>query len=71
MWSVAPFHWLQPAEVTIHQVQRQVSNGALLVLHEGLAGPPVLDLAEAIIANLKAAGFLFITVEEMCSRHEA
>jgi peptidoglycan/xylan/chitin deacetylase (PgdA/CDA1 family) len=65
MWSVAPFHWLQSAQATIRQTQRQVTNGSLLVLHEGLAGPSVLTFTEPIIVNLKASGFQFVTVNEM------
>jgi peptidoglycan/xylan/chitin deacetylase (PgdA/CDA1 family) len=65
MWSVAPFHWMQSAQATIRQAQRAVTNGSLLVLHEGLAGPSVLTFTEPIIVNLKAAGFQFITVNQM------
>jgi peptidoglycan/xylan/chitin deacetylase (PgdA/CDA1 family) len=65
MWSVAPFHWLQPAQATIRQTQQQVTNGSLLVLHEGLAGPPVSTFIEPILVNLKAADFQFVTVEQM------
>jgi peptidoglycan/xylan/chitin deacetylase (PgdA/CDA1 family) len=65
MWSVAPFHWLQSAQATIRQAQRQVINGSLLVLHEGLAGPSVLTFTEPIIVHFKAAGFQFITVDQM------
>jgi peptidoglycan/xylan/chitin deacetylase (PgdA/CDA1 family) len=65
MWSVAPFHWLQSAQATIRQAQREVTNGSLLVLHEGLAGPSVLTFTEPLIMNLKAAGFQFVTVNQM------
>ena len=65
MWSVVPYHWMQPAQATIRQVQHQVTNGSLLVLHEGLSGPSVLTFVEPIIVYLKGAGFQFITVDQM------
>jgi peptidoglycan/xylan/chitin deacetylase (PgdA/CDA1 family) len=65
MWTVVPPHWLQPAAVTIQQAKQQVSNGALLVLHEDKPGPPVAGLADHIIPGLKAAGLKFVTVAEM------
>lgn len=65
MWSVAPLHWLQSAEVTIQQVLLQANNGALLVLHEGLAGPPAIALADPIIRSLAAAGFGLVTVDQL------
>jgi peptidoglycan/xylan/chitin deacetylase (PgdA/CDA1 family) len=65
MWSVAPFHWMQSAQATIRQVQRQVTNGSLLVLHEGLPGASVRAFTEPIIVKLKDAGFQFITIDQM------
>ncbi len=44
MWTLVPFHWLQPAETTVRQVLNGVANGSILVLHETLPGPAVLDL---------------------------
>jgi peptidoglycan/xylan/chitin deacetylase (PgdA/CDA1 family) len=34
MWTLAPFHWLQPAGATIRQVLTGTTNGAILILHE-------------------------------------
>lgn len=65
MWNVVPFHWLQPAQTSVRQVLQQTANGSLLVLHEGLAGPPVATLLEPILLGLKDAGFRFITVDAM------
>lgn len=65
MWSVVPFHWRQPAAPTIAQAVGQAAGGALLVLHEGLGGPPVDALADVIIGRLIDAGFSFISVSEM------
>lgn len=65
MWSVVPFHWLQPADFTVQQVLHQATSGSLIVLHEGLSGPPVTTLAESIITRLKAADYCFVTVDQM------
>lgn len=65
LWSLVPFHWQQPAEVTLEQINRQAKAGSLLVLHEGLSGPPIAMLAGTIISRLKAANFRFVTVSQM------
>jgi peptidoglycan/xylan/chitin deacetylase (PgdA/CDA1 family) len=65
MWSVVPFHWLQSADTTVRQVLRDVENGSIVVLHEGLHGPPVIDLVQATLPLLIAAGYRFITIDEM------
>ncbi|MBC8075114.1 MAG: polysaccharide deacetylase family protein, partial [Chloroflexales bacterium] len=69
MWSVVPFHWLQPAAPSVAQATRMARPGTVLVLHESLAGPPVADLSDAIIPQLKAMGFRFISVDAMWRLH--
>jgi len=71
MWSVVPFHWLQPAQSTIDQTMRLMHSGAVLVLHEGLGGPPVAQLTEAIVSWLKAARYHFVSVEQMWRSHRS
>jgi peptidoglycan/xylan/chitin deacetylase (PgdA/CDA1 family) len=71
MWSVVPFHWMQPAEPTITQATRMVRRGSLLVLHESLGGPPVADLTDAIVTRLAAAGYGFVSVDQMWQAHPA
>jgi peptidoglycan/xylan/chitin deacetylase (PgdA/CDA1 family) len=65
MWTLVPFHWLQPAETTVRQVLNGVANGSILVLHETLPGPAVLDLAAAVLPLLIDAGYTFVTVQEL------
>ena len=65
MWSLVPFHWLQSAEATVRQVMNGTENGTILVLHEGLPGPAVLDLAAATLPHLIAGGYRFVTVHEL------
>ena len=65
MWTLVPFHWLQGAAATVRQVLDGVDNGTILVLHEGLSGPPVTELAMAILPHLIADGYRFVTIHEM------
>ncbi len=65
MWSLVPFHWLQDADATIKQVIHGMHNGAILVLHEGLAGPTVTELVEAVLPSLIADGYRFVTIHEL------
>jgi peptidoglycan/xylan/chitin deacetylase (PgdA/CDA1 family) len=65
MWSVAPFHWQQPPSATIAQATHLVRPGSVLVLHESLGGPAVADLTDVILTWLKAAGFQFVSVDQM------
>ena len=69
MWSVVPFHWLQPAQLTIDQTMQLVRSGSVLVLHEGLGGPPVAQLTDVIVTRLKTAGYQFVNVEQMWQSH--
>lgn len=65
MWTVVPFHWLQNAETTIQQVRTGVSNGAIVVLHENLPGPPVRRLAAAVLPHLVNEGYNFVTIDDL------
>jgi hypothetical protein len=69
MWSLVPFHWLQPAQPTIVQVTHLIRTGSVLVLHEGLGGPSVAELTDVIVTRLKAAGYQFVSVEQMWRTH--
>jgi peptidoglycan/xylan/chitin deacetylase (PgdA/CDA1 family) len=69
MWSVVPFHWVQPAHPTIDQTTSLMRSGSVLVLHEGLGGPPVAQLTDVIVTRLKAAGYQFVNVEQMWQSH--
>jgi peptidoglycan/xylan/chitin deacetylase (PgdA/CDA1 family) len=65
MWSVVPFHWLQSAEMTKRQILAETKNGTILVLHEALPGPAVVDLTEAVLPKLLDEGYRFLTIHEM------
>lgn len=65
MWSVVPFHWRQPLQQSVNEALQQTRPGAILVLHESLAGPPVAVLTHEIVTQLKGEGYHFVTVDEM------
>ena len=67
MWTIAPEDWVRPGvSVVVQRVMRQVRNGALIVLHDGLCGGE--DVAEIIALlgpELLAEGYQFVTIEEL------
>lgn len=63
--SIMPAHWMQPRLLTERQVLRQIENGALIVLHESLAGPPVAELTDSILTKLEGRGYEFVTVDTL------
>jgi peptidoglycan/xylan/chitin deacetylase (PgdA/CDA1 family) len=66
MWSTVPFHWLQTTQEAVTQVGHEVYNGAIIVLHEGHAdSPPVVQIAESVIGNLRAQGYRFVTIAHL------
>lgn len=68
MWGLVPFHWLQSADMTIRQVKSGVSNGTILVLHEGLPGPVVTSLTKDVLPYLIDEGYHFLTINEMWAK---
>ena len=65
MWTVVPPHWLQTAQRTYADVQRETCACAILVLHESLPGPPIADLTDGVLTRLKDRGFAFTTIDAM------
>jgi peptidoglycan/xylan/chitin deacetylase (PgdA/CDA1 family) len=65
LWSLVPFHWRQSAERSVRQITRGVENGTILVLHEALRGPAVVELAQATLPQLLNDGYRFVTIDEM------
>lgn len=63
--SVVPIHWIQPAALTVRQVVTQIEGGSLIVLHEALGGPPVAELADAILTRLAGSAIRFVTVDAL------
>ena len=65
MWTLVPFHWLQTKQATLKQVAAEIASGTILVLHENLPGPKPQELAAEILPPLLAAGYRFVTVDEL------
>lgn len=65
MGSIVPVHWAQPLAETVAQVAGEIHGGSLIVLHEANRGPAVADVADALIARLKADSYEFITIDQM------
>lgn len=63
--SSLPVHWAQPAERTIGQVLRAASNGAIIILHEAQTGPPIANLVDDLVPQLRAAGYTLVTIEQL------
>lgn len=67
MWSVVPEDWVQPGvSVVLERVRQQVRSGSLVVLHDGYyGGQDVVAIAERLIPELLAAGYQFVTVDQL------
>ncbi len=67
MWSVVPEDWVLPGiEVVASRVLRQVQNGSLIVLHDGVCGgQDVAQTTDQILKNLLQQGQTFVTVEQL------
>jgi peptidoglycan/xylan/chitin deacetylase (PgdA/CDA1 family) len=63
-----PVHWAQELDRTVRQLCTHVHNGSVIILHEGVGNPPGWRIAEAIVPRLLAAGFEFVTVDELWRR---
>lgn len=66
MWSVVPEDWVRPGrDVVIRRTLQQVSNGALVVLHDGnCGGQDVAQTAESLIPALLQRGYHFVSIEQ-------
>lgn len=65
MWTVVPPHWLQSQHRTYSDIAREMCDGAILVLHEGLPGPSVARLTDEILSRLEDRGFTFTSIDHM------
>jgi peptidoglycan/xylan/chitin deacetylase (PgdA/CDA1 family) len=72
MWSVPLARdWERPApQVIADRVTRHVTNGSIVVLHDGNKGiggdrEPTVEATKLIVQNLRAQGYRFVTVPEL------
>ncbi len=67
MWSVVPEDWALPGVTTVaKRVLKQVKNGSLIVLHDGVfGGQDVAATIEILIPQLIQKGYQFVTVDTL------
>ncbi|MFM2060574.1 MAG: hypothetical protein RLZZ507_244 [Cyanobacteriota bacterium] len=69
MWSVVPEDWVRPGvSVVVKRVLKQVKNGSLIVLHDGVCGgQDVAETIKILIPQLLQKGYEFVTVDQLWS----
>ncbi|BAZ80293.1 polysaccharide deacetylase family protein [Sphaerospermopsis kisseleviana CS-549] len=67
MWSVVPEDWVRPGiSIVVNRVLKQVQNGSLIVLHDGVCGgQDVAETIKILIPQLLQQGYEFITVDKL------
>lgn len=66
LWDNMPLHFIQPAAWTIKQILEPTLPGSIIVLHDGKGhGAKVSQIVDAVIPQLKARGFEFVTIEHI------
>lgn len=67
MWSVVPEDWVQPGvQISVQRVLQQVTNGSLIVLHDGACGgQDVAATVAKLIPQLRQRGYEFVTIERL------
>ena len=72
MWSVPLARdWERPApQVIADRITRHVTNGSIIVLHDGNKGiggdrGPTVEATKLIVQDLRAKGYTFVTVPEL------
>ncbi|MDJ1183575.1 polysaccharide deacetylase family protein [Roseofilum casamattae] len=65
MWSVVPEDWLSPGVAKVcDRTLQQVTNGSLIVLHDGVyGGESVAEASDRIISVLLQQGYHFVSVD--------
>jgi peptidoglycan/xylan/chitin deacetylase (PgdA/CDA1 family) len=67
MWSVVPEDWVCPGvSVVVQRVLQQVTNGSLIVLHDGVCGgQDVAATIESLIPQLLEQDYQFVNVDTL------
>ncbi|PPS44254.1 polysaccharide deacetylase family protein [Chroococcidiopsis sp. TS-821] len=73
MWSVVPEDWVRPGVATVVQrVLQQVSNGSMIVLHDGVCGgQDVAATTAQLVPQLLHQGYQFVTVDTLWQQAQA
>lgn len=67
MWSVVPEDWVRPGvSIVVNRVLKQVQNGSLIVLHDGVCGgQDVAKTIKILIPQLLQKGYEFVTLDKL------
>jgi peptidoglycan/xylan/chitin deacetylase (PgdA/CDA1 family) len=67
MWSVVPEDWTRPGISTVvERVMRQVQNGSIIVLHDGIyGGQDVAESTAQLVPRLLERNYQFVTIETL------
>ena len=67
MWTVVPEDWVRPGiEICVQRILSQVSNGSIIVLHDGVCGgEDVAAIAQLVIPELRWRGYQFVTIDQL------
>ncbi len=70
LWTNDPADYVSPGENAIYsRIMSTVRPGSIILLHDGIE--QTYDILPRLIANLRAEGYTFVTIAQMCSRLEA
>jgi peptidoglycan/xylan/chitin deacetylase (PgdA/CDA1 family) len=72
MWSVVSEDWCLPGvEVVLERILGQVTNGALIVLHDGFhGGQDVTEITDRLIPRLVQLGYQLVTIEALWQQQQ-
>lgn len=72
MWSVVPEDWVHPGvSLVADRILQQVTNGSVIVLHDGVyGGQDVAATTALIIPQLLQQGYNFVTVDTLWQQRE-
>jgi peptidoglycan/xylan/chitin deacetylase (PgdA/CDA1 family) len=66
LWDNMSLHFLQPTAWTVKKLIEPTVPGSVIVLHDGKGhGKKVTQILDIVLPQLKAKGFVFVTIEEM------
>jgi peptidoglycan/xylan/chitin deacetylase (PgdA/CDA1 family) len=67
MWSVVPEDWTSPGiNTVVERVMKQVQNGSIIVLHDGMhGGQDVADITAQLIPRLLEQDYRFVTIKNL------
>jgi peptidoglycan/xylan/chitin deacetylase (PgdA/CDA1 family) len=72
MWSVVPEDWVSPGVSTVvNRIMQQVSNGSIIVLHDGYTGGcDVAEVVDRLIPLLLKQGYSFVTIDQLWQQQD-